>query len=396
MQNRYRKLLSALLATVLILSLASVAAATEQEEEHEHEWAIDTKGIGGHSWKCNVCGKLYSEAHTAPDDAGNCTICGYHLHNWQCEKADGSYHTMVCNGCGEKRTVTHSFDSNNCCTVCGYQKQEHEHVWVYGGEAWNYNHLLNCTSCYAIKYEDHIYGSDGTCTVCGNAPPHEHQWEWDGNKSNFLNYHFMICSCGATTSEQHQQFYWDGRVGSERGHRIICGVCGFDAMITSHQYESTYYNGQRCTVCGYKTNKPAETEPKPTDPKPTDPKPTEPKPTEPKPTEPKPTEPKPTETEPVETEPSETESSATEPMESEPVETEPVETESEQTTPTETESEETTSSAPETLPNDPAENDVQKNGFARIWIASGIVAVFILCGIVIGIRMKANSGKYGK
>jgi hypothetical protein len=83
-------------------------------------------------------------------------------------------------------------------------------------------------------------------------------------------------------------------------------------------------------------------------------------------------------------------------MESEPVETEPVETESEQTTPTETESEETTSSAPETLPNDPAENDVQKNGFARIWIASGIVAVFILCGIVIGIRMKANSGKYGK
>jgi hypothetical protein len=305
---------------------------------------------------------------------------------------------LVCSGCQEKKTETHSEDSAGVCKICGYTP--HEHTWQYNGENYAYNHGLRCTQCATLSAEDHIYGNDGNCIVCGNAPPHEHQWEWDGNKSNYLGIHFMVCSCGERTSEPHQLFAWNGQIGNDRGHSALCGVCGF-ALVFEHVYDSTYFNGQRCTVCGYKTNKPAETEPKPTDPKPTDPKPTDPKPTdpkptEPKPTEPKPTEPKPTETEPVETEPSETESSATEPMESEPVETEPVETESEQTTPTETESEETTSSAPETLPNDPAENDVQKNGFARIWIASGIVAVFILCGIVIGIRMKANSGKYGK
>lgn len=119
MQNRIRILLSMVLALAIILSLATGALATEQE----------------------------------------------HVHNWQRTKADVMFHTMVCSDCGESKTITHTFDSAECCTVCGYQ--EHEHVWQYGGEFYDYSQKLTCTKCDSTSTAAHNYGSDGICHVCG-------------------------------------------------------------------------------------------------------------------------------------------------------------------------------------------------------------------------------------
>lgn len=367
MKKKIRMLLSLMLASAIILSMATGVLATEQE--HVHNWVLQVGGRQGHFLKCDGCDQTKLEDHTV-DSSEICTVCGVydHTHNYQCESADSQYHKIVCSGCGEEKTATHSFDDQTC-TVCGYTK--HEHIWQYNGDNYDHSHGLRCTECDATGMEDHIYGSDGNCTVCGQAPPHEHQWEWDGNKSNYLRIHFMVCSCGATTSDYHQ-LAWDG-TRTDSWHTVVCDVCGYTASY-NHGFSPAYFNGERCSVCGYQVQGATESETKPSE---TIPEETGPAETEP--AETTPVETAPAETIPVETAPAETTSAETTPVETESAETLIKETESSGTKPDETESAESepTDLKPtpsETMPENAANEDSQRGSTAGVWVAAVIVA----------------------
>ena len=286
-----------------------------------------------------------------------------HVHNWQCAWSDDYRHCMVCSGCQEQKTETHSKDSAGVCTICGHTP--HEHIWQYTqGENYDYNHGLHCTQCAATSMEDHIYGNDGKCTVCGNSRPHEHQWEWDGNKSNNLHYHITVCSCGATSTENHL-LTWNGTMGDDRGHRMICSVCGFGSFVFDHTYNPAYFNGERCSICGY----PGTTvpQPKPSETTPVGTRPVETKPNETTPVETGPVEPKPSETAPVETGPVESKPSETTPVETGPAENKPNETAPVETGPAEIEPE-------ETMPQNAAKEDLLRSSSVWIWVATILVA----------------------
>ena len=355
MQTHIKILCTAMLAVAIILSMATGVLATEQG--HVHNWVLQDGGPRGHSLKCDGCGQTKLEDHTV-DSSEICTVCGvyYHTHNWQCAWSNDTFHNMVCSGCGEEKTTTHSKDNEGICKVCGHTP--HEHVWQYTqGANYAYNHGLHCTQCAATSMEDHIYGNDGKCTVCGNTPPHEHQWEWDGNKSNHLHVHFLVCSCGAKTSEPHQLFAWDGKTGNNFGHSALCGVCGF-ALIFEHSYDAAYFNGERCMVCGY----PAQGAAKP---------------------EIKPSETTPAETRPAETEPKETNPVETGPAENQPKETEPSETKPEETKPAEIEPE-------ETMPQKAAKEGLQRSSSVWIWVATILVVVGGLGTVVFFLKKKSS------
>ena len=259
-----------------------------------------------------------------------------HIHSWQYSWSDDSFHCMVCSDCGEESIITHSNNSAGICTICGHTP--HEHIWQYNdGQNYDYNHGLRCTQCAATSIEDHIYGNDGKCTVCGNTPPHVHQWEWDGNKSNHVWDHIVVCSCGAEKTERHQLYAWDGKIGSDRWHRELCGICGF-ALLFDHLYDSAYFNGERCTVCGYPAQ--GATEPGVN----------------------------PGETTPVETTPTETRPEETIPVETMPSGTEP----------------------DETIPTNVTKEDSQRSSFVWVWVAAILVFAGGLGTVVFFVKKKSS------
>lgn len=379
MQKKYRRLMYIVVLFAIIFGMHSFADATETEPptEHTHDWSVEVSRNDYHQYICNVCHETRQEAHTCDSD-GNCTVCGHHVHVWHCVWSDDQMHNIVCSGCGEEKTTTHSKNSEGVCTVCGHTP--HEHIWQYSGENYDYSHDLRCTQCAAVRSENHIYGNDGKCTVCGRTPPHEHQWEWDGNKSNYLGIHFLVCSCGATTAEDHRLFAWDGKTGNDHGHRMVCGVCGFDALIFDHTFDSAYFNGERCTVCGYPgqgTTKP-ETKPIETTPKETIPAETKPK------------ENIPVVTTPVETTPVETTPVETAPVETAPVETESTETQTEDTESAENESTDMIPTSSETMPQNAAKEDSQRTSSVWVWVAAVLVVAGGLGTVVFFLKKKSS------
>ena len=380
-KRRHTVLLAALVFTI-ILHITTGAMATEQE--HDHNWVLQGGGSRGHSYMCDGCGQSKLEDHTL-DSSEICTICGYyqHTHNWQYPWADDQFHNMVCSGCGEEKTITHSKDNAGVCTVCGYRP--HEHVWQYNGKCYDEKHGLQCTKCASTSMEEHSYGSDGKCTVCGSEPPHKHQYVWDGNKSNYVSFHFMICSCGDTTTENHRLFKWDGKAGAPYGHNAACGVCGFSLLVFDHEYDDAYYNGERCTVCGYpgqpttgpgnnsggaipEGTRPPETEPEDTTT---------------------------TESEPAGTEPKDTASAETEPTETEPEDTTTVETTSaeiqaEETESTEGASTETKPTSVETTPQNAAKENSQNRGSVWVLVVGSLVIIGCLGAVVFFAKKKSK------
>ena len=284
-----------------------------------------------------------------------------HIHNWQCSWSDDQMHHVICSGCSEEKTATHSKDSEGVCTVCGHAP--HKHVWQYTqGENYDYSHGLHCTQCAATSIEDHIYGNDGKCTVCDNSRPHEHQWEWDGNKSNYLGIHFLVCSCGATTSEDHHLVGND--TSNDKWSTVVCDVCGYTISYT-HSWNPVFFDGERCLLCGYQPQGTTDSETKPSETIPED-------------------------TEPVETTPEETE----------PEETEPAETLTEETGSSETKPDgpETAESAPtdakptpaETIPENDEGEDSPQGHSVWAWVTAVLVVSGGLGIVVFFVKKKSS------
>ncbi len=367
MRKYIQMLLTVVLAFAIILSMATGVLATEQE--HIHEWVLKSGGRHGHNFECNGCGQLKLEDHTV-DSAEICTVCGYyqHTHNWQCAWSSDYWHCMVCSGCGEEEESTHRNNNAGICTICGHTP--HEHIWQYNGKSYAYNHDLRCTQCATTTTEDHIYGNDGKCTVCGNPPPHEHQWKWDGNKSNYYEDHVIVCSCGAKSTEQHHLVLTGKQ--NDISHEMLCEICGF-----TMRFGHSFRNEACCTVCGYPGQGTTESEVKPSEATST-------------PVETRPAETAPKATAPVETQSAETLTEETEASETKPDETEAAESEPTETKPVESVPADMKPTSSETMSKNAEKEDLQRSSSVGKWVAIILVVAGGLGTVMFFLKKKSS------
>lgn len=217
-----------------------------------------------------------------------CSVCGYekHIHHFASEwtqTATHHYHKCLLQGCNltatdykegtnmtetEKTAVAyaeHSFDTNNVCTTCGYDKNA-AHVHVFG-DTWEEtadkkNHYKKCTAADCpINYENmsdlekaitsygqHQYGTSQegaayyTCKVCGKVnearqnTAHEHSYQWVS----------IATGTGATADDPE---HWQECVATE-------GACTAAKVVPDekkHKFaeDATDYTYYTCSICRY-------------------------------------------------------------------------------------------------------------------------------------------------
>ena len=218
-----------------------------------------------------------------------CSVCGYekHIHHFASEwtqTATHHYHKCLLQGCNltatdykegtnmtetEKTAVAyaeHSFDTNNVCTTCGYDKNA-AHVHVFG-DTWlemtvdnKQYHYKKCTAddCpinyqnmsdlekAITSYGQHQYGTSQegaayyTCKVCGKVnearqnTAHVHSYQW-----------VSIASTDATADDPE---HWQECVATE-------GACFESQRVPDekkHKFaeDATDYTYYTCSICRY-------------------------------------------------------------------------------------------------------------------------------------------------
>lgn len=264
---------------------------------------------------CNSCGATRTAPHSW--DSGKvtkeptctetgtkqltCTGCGQQ--KTETVKADGHAYTnscdTTCNTCGEKRSITHSYNTKwssdgnqhwhactvcgaktdeaahipgaepteqnpQTCTVCGYMlKPSLAHTHVFGEELVSdvIGHWYACSGCEEIKdFENHVYadGCDDTCDTCGyiRAAEHVYTEEWEADADG----HWHACiACG---DQLEKESHVPGPEATPQTPQL-CMVCGFELtpMVGhTHVYnwnadEESHW--QQCD-CGHTVGKPAE------------------------------------------------------------------------------------------------------------------------------------------
>ena len=202
----------------------------------------------GHTYVCSQHGQSKTESHAF--SGGSCTLCGYketHTHNWEVlgrNSADANQHNVVwkCSGCSQTKTTkeSHTFNSENKCTLCGYSKQttcaHSSTMVVYTYTTTQHSMVNKCNSCGAtvsvIKTEPHSHDSSGNC-VCGHF-----RNEYDESD---------ICTCPSdkkTTTKSDDEY-----------HEINCTGCG-NFYFVKHNYQvvpattTTSGHTTKCTGCG--------------------------------------------------------------------------------------------------------------------------------------------------
>ena len=145
---------------------------------------------------------------------------GEHTHTYSQQwTSDETNHWHVCTECGEAEEKSpHKFGENNICEICGYERQQEEHVHAKPGDA-DYvitesTHGYTC-SCGVVITEEHTFGADGKCTVCGYSA-HKHSRPDGAQLTQQDTGHSYVCSCGETIEEAHS-FDTDN----------TCTVCGY-------------------------------------------------------------------------------------------------------------------------------------------------------------------------
>ena len=145
---------------------------------------------------------------------------GEHTHTYSQQwTSDETNHWHVCTECGEAEEKSpHKFGENNICEICGYERQQEEHVHAKPGDA-DYvitesTHGYTC-SCGVVITEEHTFGADGKCTECGYEA-HEHSRPDNATLTPSDTGHSYTCSCGETVEEVHN-------FDTEN----VCKVCGY-------------------------------------------------------------------------------------------------------------------------------------------------------------------------
>lgn len=247
-----KRVLSLLLSVLMVAFLALPAAAetTDETEAHVHQ-LINCRSIQNqygsfHVGTCADCGQSVREEHNFVE--GTCTACGCMDHDHKVtykpeSNMDGDFHAGTCTECGTWVRADHTYDEKNICTVCGYEKHEHDvsEYHSYVNSAGDTYHAGICSVCQkGIPFSHNMDGD--TCTVCGYVD-HDHTWQYTTRNENG---HRAACEeCGALAEFEGHTFQ-DG----------ICTVCGYqkhEHQINEYRQFVTPYgdsHGGTCTTCG--------------------------------------------------------------------------------------------------------------------------------------------------
>lgn len=186
--------------------------------------------------KCVDCGYICSHTYSN----GVCTICdrAHSPHNftYSYSQNDSYSHLAYCS-CGASSVESHTYNSANTCTKCGYHM--HSYTYSYSQNS-NTKHRAYCI-CGASQLESHTFVQSVNelgdiykgCTKCGYYETTPHTCSYTSYYSHNSNtQHKAHCQCGAYTLQAHTY--------NSSG---VCTKCGYTCT-------HTYSNGV-CTTCGY-------------------------------------------------------------------------------------------------------------------------------------------------
>ena len=229
----------------------------------EHNFALN-KDAGRtsevHMVSCTECGLSIAQAH---DWIGNqCSSCGYVIHDCAdyYEYIDGdrddSGHSVHCSFCGENGWENHSFNEEDVCIVCNYEKPACDHYWDTRSVTLE-THTIKCWECGETQQAPHTY-EDGCCTRCGACENHE--LEYSCRVDGETEYHEIQCyDCDLRVREDHHFDEEDTCVcgvmnhehtlsvsfRSDNGHGLSCQTCAYNKYV-----DHAYGEDGRCTDCG--------------------------------------------------------------------------------------------------------------------------------------------------
>lgn len=228
-----KKLLSMLMAIVLVISLVPVVAASAAGTD-PHECNLDGyeyNGDGTHRVYCTICKGIQTESTPCVWESGAC-ICGstkpaepacdHAGNNWGYASVDKTHHNVKCLDCG--KVVTEStpcvFDGGKC--VCGnVAGTSCDHTGVQDCIPVDAtHHKVVCHKCAGVLNEsvDCVFENGKPC-ACGNKAPVacDHM----GNHWKYIphgtTHHDVWCKdCDTLVTEKAECVFTDG----------VCLACG--------------------------------------------------------------------------------------------------------------------------------------------------------------------------
>lgn len=124
-----------------------------------------------HAGTCKTCGTWINEKH-AYNESGVCTVCGFEKHEHQVacyepyKMEDGTFHLGNCSVCNLMIHQSHKMDGDTC-KVCGYKNHNH----TFAGVPYNQEfHKTACSECGLYTFEEHAM-QNSVCTGCGYRLP---------------------------------------------------------------------------------------------------------------------------------------------------------------------------------------------------------------------------------
>ena len=278
-----KKLLAALLAILMLISVLPVVSATFNDTEmdwddhttHEYDHCLDTA--------CNVCGELrpiVGHVYDNPCDAV-CNLCDAVREVEDHVSDSPACQDGVCLSCGVAMPATVTCVTNaqypcqdGTCVTCGkVLYATADHTVDNGGDT-----VCNLCGGEVIPC-DHTYDNDcdATCNKgCGYVRPvNPHEYTILNQKDE--NGHWHECACGAKTEEEPHTYII--QLKDEKQHWRVCDACSYEeaGSRVDHQFTITEQNeeyhwlrcecwqidpnsrveheydgglGSRCDVCG--------------------------------------------------------------------------------------------------------------------------------------------------
>ena len=227
MTKRFSKILSAFLAVLMVMSILPVSVFAACSHSYTKVYTIENEKMHSYKSKCTKCGTITE---------------GWGYAGWN----------------------DHSFNSNNKCTVCGYQKKcSHSNTkTLYSYENSNmHSYYAKCKSCgeklegwgYS-GWDDHVFDGN-TCEYCGFTKSCSH----DDSRTVYTDYssskHKIASKCRDcgitynTTTESHSWDYGDWEsISSSKHERTKSCDCGRSSTET----KSHSFSGNICSGCGYR------------------------------------------------------------------------------------------------------------------------------------------------
>lgn len=163
----------------------------------------------------------------------NITVACVHKYDNDCDD--------TCNLCGDKRTVTHKWNSG---------KVTKEATCTAKGSATYTCKICEKTKTESIAKKSHTYDNacDPDCNVCGYERTITHSYHYACNETG----HWEECSvCGVKKEDNTENHTFGDTLSSNAtGHGHACTICGYMQDEESHIFENDC--DDTCDTCGYK------------------------------------------------------------------------------------------------------------------------------------------------